>query len=71
MTDGSSASLVVTLLWAVLAAATALSLTLGAILAYHWIRFSMSPFVPMTAMIAYAGGAVFFLFVMLVALVTY
>ena len=58
-----------TLLWVIFAAASALALTLGLILTYHWIRFSMSFFTPFLALGAYAAGALIFLSAMSVALV--
>lgn len=45
------------LIWAIFAAACALSIFLGALLAYHWFRYAMNPAASMLATIVYAGTA--------------
>lgn len=46
--------LIVPLAWAAFIGATLLAIVLGAILSYHWFRFSMNPPVAFTAFITYA-----------------
>jgi len=45
------------LAWAVFAAATALTLSLGALLTYHWFRYAMYPAVSLLSLIIYASVA--------------
>lgn len=70
MPDTSLVSTFTTLAWVVFAAAAALSAVLGVILAYHWIRFSMSPVVSLIALVVYGSGCILFLFIMFVALLS-
>jgi hypothetical protein len=43
--------------WAVFAGATALTITLGALLAYHWFRYAMNPAVSLLSLIIYGATA--------------
>ena len=43
------------LLWIVFLAAAILSITVGAILSFHWLRYSMNPAAPMFAILTYGG----------------
>lgn len=43
--------------WAVFAAATALTVLLGALLAYHWFRYAMNPAVSLLSLITYGAVA--------------
>jgi hypothetical protein len=52
------------LAWAIFAAAAALTVLLGLLLAYHWLRYAMNPAISLLAMIVYGGVA----FVLLSAL---
>ena len=44
-----------TLLWIVFLAAALLSIALGAILSFHWLRYAMSPIAPVFAIITYSA----------------
>ncbi len=46
-------------LWVVFGAAAVLTVVVGVILAYHWLRYSMNPFMPVLAVGTY--GVVSFL----------
>lgn len=43
------------LAWAIFAGAAALTVVLGALLAYHWFRYAMNPAVSLLSLIAYGG----------------
>jgi hypothetical protein len=43
--------------WAIFAAATALTVLLGALLAYHWFRYAMNPVVSLLSLLAYGAVA--------------
>jgi hypothetical protein len=43
------------LLWIVFLAAAMLSIALGAILSFHWLRYAMHPAAPVFAIITYAS----------------
>lgn len=43
--------------WAVFAAATALTILLGALLAYHWFRYAQNPAVSLLSLIIYGATA--------------
>ena len=58
--DPQLAASLPTLLWAIFAGAALLSITLGAILAYHWFRYAMNRAMSLTMLIIY-GGITFFL----------
>jgi hypothetical protein len=45
------------LAWAIFAAATALTVLLGLLLAYHWFRYAMNPAVSLLSSAVYAGIA--------------
>lgn len=45
------------LAWAVFAAATALTLSLGALLTYHWFRYAMNPAVSLLSLLIYGATA--------------
>jgi|GEM_PF-1573791 len=49
------------LAWAIFIGATLLSLTLGAILTYHWYRYAMNPPMASYAFLVFAIGTGFFL----------
>ena len=49
----------------IFSAALALSITLGIILSYHWLRFAMSPVMPIVAVVAYGAVCAVILSVML------
>ena len=59
-----------TLMWVLFAAGAALSIMLGAILAYHWIRFAMNKLVSTIALVLYAGGCFLLLSTMFGAIVS-
>lgn len=42
-------------LWVVFFAATMLAIGVGAILAFHWLRYAMNPAAPLFAVITYGG----------------
>jgi len=43
------------LLWVVFLAAAILSIAVGAILSFHWLRYAMNPAAPMFAILTYGG----------------
>jgi hypothetical protein len=43
--------------WAIFAAATALTVLLGALLSYHWFRYAMNPAMALIAVLLYASIA--------------
>lgn len=45
------------LAWAIFAAATLLTVLLGALLVYHWFRYAMNPAVSLLSSIIYGGIA--------------
>ena len=55
MMDPAVMSALPLLAWAIFAAATALTLALGALLAYHWFRYAMNGAAAMLSVIVYAG----------------
>lgn len=61
---------VTTIMWVFFASTLALSLILGVILSYHWMRYAMNGFVSMVALILYAGGCFLFLSTMFAAILT-
>lgn len=48
------------LIWAIFIGALLLSISLGALLTYHWLRYAMNRGVSLTALLIY-GGVTFFL----------
>lgn len=58
--DTQVASFLSTLMWAIFAGATLLSLSLGGLLAYHWFRYAMNRSMSVTMLLIY-GGISFFL----------
>ncbi len=59
--DPAILSYVPALLWALFAGATFLSISLGALLAYHWYRYAMHTSGAFTATVVYAVITGFFL----------
>ena len=59
--DPTLASSLPLLSWAVFAAAAALSLGLGGLLAFHWFRYAMNRAMSVTASIVYFGITCFLL----------
>lgn len=59
--DPALATYLPTLLWAIFVGATLLSITLGALLAYHWYRYAMNNAIAITALIIYTGISLFLL----------
>ncbi len=51
-------------LWVVFAASAALSVVVGMILAYHWIKFAMHPFAATVAIVAYSVVSIALLIIM-------
>ncbi|TSC85531.1 MAG: hypothetical protein G01um10148_917 [Parcubacteria group bacterium Gr01-1014_8] len=64
-----SGQFVTTLMWVMFVATAALSIILGIILSYHWVRFSMNAFVATFAVVIYAGGCFLFLSTMFAAII--
>jgi ABC-type uncharacterized transport system permease subunit len=58
------------LMWLLFAAASALSVLLGGILTYHWVRFAMNKYVPAAALLLYAIGVFLLLSTMLGAVLS-
>ena len=61
-------SLTIPLLWIVFTAAALISAAVGIIIAYHWTRFSASPTIGFFTVVAYAGGCVVLLGVMMASI---
>ena len=71
MPDGAlTGQFVTTLMWVLFAAGAGLSILLGAILSYHWVRFAMNAFVSSVALALYAGGCFLLLSTMFAAIVS-
>jgi hypothetical protein len=51
--------------WAIFLGATALSITLGAILSFHWFRYAMNPSAAMVGTIVYGVGCIIILALLL------
>ncbi len=45
------------LLWVVFFAAAVLSIGLGSVLSFHWLRYAMNPIAPIVAVISFAAVA--------------
>lgn len=58
------------LAWAVFAAASALTICLGLLLAYHWFRYAMNPAVSLLSLVTYSGVAFVLLSGLLTAAIT-
>ena len=56
-----------TLAWAIFAGITALTIFLGALLAYHWFRYAMNPAVSLLSVIIYSGVSFLLLSTLLAA----
>ncbi|HWO07078.1 MAG TPA: hypothetical protein VNM40_00670 [Candidatus Paceibacterota bacterium] len=54
MEGPSLGALLVPVAWAIFLGAIALTVLLGAILAYHWFRYAMNPPAAVTALITYS-----------------
>lgn len=55
--------------WVLFFAGLGLCTVIGAILSYHWIRYSMNPVMPTFAFVAYVGGCALLLSIMFAALI--
>lgn len=68
--DPSLAAFLPSLAWAVFAAATALAVTLGVILAYHWFRYALNKQMSFTMLILYGVVTLMSLFALLASTIT-
>ena len=59
--DPAIAASLPTLMWAIFAGAVLLTLSLGALLAYHWFRYAMNKAVSLTALVIFSGVSFFLL----------
>jgi hypothetical protein len=55
--------------WAIFFGASALSVTLGIILSFHWFRYAMNPSMAMMGTILYGAGCVIILALLLGAVI--